>query len=513
MNLLKSLLKKNKNTISENLQVSFIDKPLLHFVDENLKKHPWTLRHAIMGTQIFGATGSGKSSGSGKTIAQAFLKNGFGGIVLCAKPNERKEWEEYAKKTNRQKDLVIFSNKNNLRFDPLIYESTRITSGGGQTLNIVDLIMRIYEIGQTFMSSSGTIETERYWENALRRTVSRSIELLKIVGEDVTIENLRKIIIDSGNEQQIKDFKEYIEAIQSVNKDDTDYNLLVKAIKELAQANYCLKLIKRGKVLESSGEINTEKFYFLCSYYLTEFHSLSEKTKSTISEYYLGLIEPFLSGILKEHFVGSCDASLRPESTYLHGKIIILDFSIKEFLLSGAYIQGVYKYIWQQAMERRDIKSNNRPVFLWADESQYFINPQYDSLFQTTARSSFVCSVYLTQNINNYYFSMGSSNAIARTKSLVGNLATKIFHANSDFDTNEFAANVISKKEKIKTTLNFGERNLTKSNVSNYDFQIPPNEFIALKTGGAKKLVTAIITQTGRLFEKENFIRAKFIQD
>ena len=516
---LKSLFKKKKvqntalGTQKNSPRSNPLDKTLLHFTDDKGKKHPWTLRHATMGTQIFGATGSGKSSGSGKDIAKAFLKNNFGGIVLCAKPDERGEWERLAKATNRQNDLIVFSNNSNLSFDPIIYESTRQSIGGGETLNIVDLIMRLYEIGQNFMSAGGGVETERYWENALKRAVSRSVDLLKAANEDVTIVNLRKIIIDSGKQEQIRNFKEYVSQVQNVTKDDNDYVILTKEIDEIVSNNYCLGLIKKAKSLEVQKKISTDRFYFLSSYYLTEFNSLSEKTKSTISEYYLGLIEPFLSGILKKHFVGRSSPSLNPEITYKQKKIIILDFSIKEFLLSGAYAQGIYKYIWQQAMERRDVKSNNNPVFIWADESQYFVDPKFDSLFQTTARSAFVCSVYLTQNINNYYFSMGTHNSISRTKSLVNNLATKIFHANSDFDTNEFASKIISKKEKTKTTLNIGERSATKSNVSNYEFQIAPSEFVKLKTGGSQKVVTAIITQTGRLWGKNNFLRAKFMQD
>ncbi len=518
MNLNSLFGKKNPNKPVKALKTpnrtqSFLDKPILNFIGEDLKKYPWTLRHATMGTQIFGATGSGKSSGSGKTIAKSFLKNGFGGIVLCAKPGERKEWEEYARLTNRSKDLIVFSGNSNLCFDPLNYESKRVGIGGGEVLNIVDLIMRLYEIGQSFMSSSGGVETERYWENALRRAVSRSVELLLSVREDVTIEKLRRIIVDSGKEEHFKDFKEYIFAFQNVPKDDPDYELLKEAVNDTVRKNYCLQLMQNAKILQNQSKLSSDRFYFLQSYYLNEYYLLSEKTKSTVSEYYLGLVEPFLSGVLKKHFVGRCDSQLLPEVTYEKGKIIILDFSIKEYLLSGAYAQGIYKYLWQQTMERRDISKNNRPVFMWADESQYFIDPKHDALFQTTARSALVCTVYLTQNINNYYFAMGSNNPESRTKSLVGNLATKIFHANSDFDTNEFASNVISKKEKIKTTINFGDKSATKSNVSNYEYQVEPSEFISLQTGGASKIVTAIIAQTGRVWGDENFLKSKFIQD
>ena len=49
----------------------------------------WRVKDAFEGTQILGSPGSGKTSGSGKAIAHAFLSAGFGGLVLCAKVDER----------------------------------------------------------------------------------------------------------------------------------------------------------------------------------------------------------------------------------------------------------------------------------------------------------------------------------------------------------------------------------------------------------------------------------------
>jgi len=39
---------------------------------------------------LLGPSGSGKTTGSGQALARAFLENGFGGLVLCAKADERR---------------------------------------------------------------------------------------------------------------------------------------------------------------------------------------------------------------------------------------------------------------------------------------------------------------------------------------------------------------------------------------------------------------------------------------
>ncbi len=45
----------------------------------------------MRGVQIFGGIGSGKSTGSGRTLVLKYLNAGFGGIVLCGKVDERIE--------------------------------------------------------------------------------------------------------------------------------------------------------------------------------------------------------------------------------------------------------------------------------------------------------------------------------------------------------------------------------------------------------------------------------------
>lgn len=85
------------------------------------------------------------------------------------------------------------------------------------------------------------------------------------------------------------------------------------------------------------------------------------------------------------------------------------------------------------------------PVFLWADESQYFVTSE-DMIFQQTARSRRAATVFLTQNISNYYAMLDARNAHTTTDSLLGNLQTKIFHAQGDPAINEWAERIFAKE-------------------------------------------------------------------
>ena len=79
--------------------VSDLDDVIYKFVqakhEQPFPEDNWTLRDAVRGVQIFGGIGSGKSSGSGRSLALSFLKSGFGGIVLTGKVDEAERWKNY----------------------------------------------------------------------------------------------------------------------------------------------------------------------------------------------------------------------------------------------------------------------------------------------------------------------------------------------------------------------------------------------------------------------------------
>ena len=82
---------------------------------------PFTFRDACQGVQIFGETGSGKTSGSGRYFATAYLRTGLGGLVLTANPDEADLWRGYAAETGRSGDLVFFGPDHPHGFNFLYY--------------------------------------------------------------------------------------------------------------------------------------------------------------------------------------------------------------------------------------------------------------------------------------------------------------------------------------------------------------------------------------------------------
>lgn len=190
---------------------------------------------------------------------------------------------------------------------------------------------------------------------------------------------------------------------------------------------------------------------------------------------------------------------------------------VKEHNELGQFAQVLFKYIWQRAIERRilpgikrkESEQTIRPVFLWADESQFFAN-SYDALFQSTARSSRACTVYLTQNFPSYLSVFGGANSRAEVEAFVGNLQTKIFHANGDPTTNNWAADSIGRtrqthysggvSEQLGKSAGAGGVSQSAGGSQTVDFLVHPQEFTLLRTGGEenKMQVDGIIFQGGR---------------
>jgi hypothetical protein len=125
-----------------------LDAPLLHLSDK--PEDGWDLRSAFEHTLITGGTGSAKTSSSGAAIANAFLRAGFGALVLCVKTDEPDRWEAYAHACGRTPSVIRFEAGGHYRFNFIDYlMSLPPESGGGLADNVVDALMVAIEEGNS----------------------------------------------------------------------------------------------------------------------------------------------------------------------------------------------------------------------------------------------------------------------------------------------------------------------------------------------------------------------------
>lgn len=435
---------------------------------------PWTTRMACSGTAIFGETGSGKTSGSGAAIARSFLRAGFAGLVCCAKPEERIIWQRLARETGREEQLVIFGADQPWRFNFLTYEQTRQNRGGGQVENLVELLMKATEFAGGKQSMTGG--DGDFWERSSREMLRAAISTLTLAQEELTLEAIARVITEAPRHREEAESENW------------------------RQTSYCAQMIARGQRHATSLR---EQHDWMRSgrYWMQQFATLADRTRSSVIATYTSVADSLNQGIAWELF--GTETNIVPEVTYKNGAIIVLDLPIQEYFAVGRLCQALFKYLFQRALLQRNAEVDPRPVFLWCDEAQNFISPGFDFQFQAVARSARVCTVLLSQSTSGYYAVM-QGNGRDEINALLGNLTTKIFHANSDHASNQYAADLIGKRwrsvHNYSSSRNKDGSNSSAGGSQQLVYPVEPSELTKFRKGGPQNglAVDALVYQGGR---------------
>lgn len=460
--------------------------------------YSWTVGDAVQGTQIFGATGSGKTTGSGHALATSFLAAGFGGLVLTAKADELETWVHYFQASGRLlSDLVVLRPQVRhpqsvvipgavdapRRFNFLAYELLR---GGQLTQNLVSLFLTALQTGPAEVSGS-----DPYWNEALRELLTHAVDLVVLAHAD-------QGHAGGGEEAEWLDLLDIVRVVRTAPQHASE------VASPKWKSGLCCRFIEKAAALADAGHVKDEgrraDLKETIDYWLHDFPRIVDRTRSIVVSSFTAKVAGLLRSPLREMFCTRLDHDVAPEATHC-GKVVILDLPVKLYGEVGRFAQTLYKTIWQRATERRKCEGEWRPVFLWADESQYFITED-DMLFQQTARSKMAATVYLTQNLPNYYAALGKTPI--KADSLLGNLQTKVFHANGDPTTNEWAERLFAKAYFASTTVsrssassgwqsNEGEDN-------RHFFQA--SDFALLATGNVGTRIEAIVFQAGRSWSR-----------
>lgn len=120
---------------------------------------------------------------------------------------------------------------------------------------------------------------------------------------------------------------------------------------------------------------------------------------------------------------------------------------------------------------------------------------------------------------------MLGANAKSSADSLLGNLSTKIFHANSDHATNQYAADTIAQRREFTINTSTQQRNDPNQpgsggSVSSNEtdrYPVMPYEFTVLRKGGPQNgfQVEGIVFENGRRWNHsrgETYLRTIFPQ-
>ncbi len=388
--------------------------------------HPWSLHQPLMhlndtdcitigdvcqGTQIFGATGSGKTTASLATILLYMLMLGFGGTLFTSKPSDRDYYLKLCRRANRLRDVIIISAENGHRFNALEAELHRKDAGAGHAESVVGLLKAMLEITQG--KGRNTSEGGDYWELSSLQLFRNTATILICAQDEISSYDIHRLIVSAPT------------SFEQFHSEDWRRG-----------SHFCNTLAKADR--QNLDPLMRHDLQLAASYFIDEWLPLADRTRSSILSVASSTLDMLNRGIIREF---TCSKSNVFPEMMGEGKIFIYDFPIKIFGEIGRLLQVQWKYCAQRALERRYVDDETRPVFLASDES-HFLFVDSDVLFQTTARSSKVATVNVTQSISNYLSVLGEQ-AEPKVHSLLGNMQNQVFHQQTDTKTNHYAAELI----------------------------------------------------------------------
>jgi hypothetical protein len=473
---------------------------LLNFGFRESEADLWRVRDACEGVAVFGAVGSGKTSGSGYALAQAFLQAGFGGLVLTVKPDEAQRWQRLCRETGRDGDFVHVTPTSGHRLNFLQYELER----PGERLAVTDDLIALFRTLIGVMSRSKRNETaDDFWTNTTNQLIRKLVDIFLLAGEPLTLDRMVHFI-----NQAPKNLKQ-----------DWQYS------------DMFAEVINRAEAYAEHGSQQDKRVFRECLEYWTDaYPGVADVTRSGFITGFAAMAD-VLSGRGIHEMTGT-DTNLTPEMI-LSGKVVVLDIPLKGNVQGGMMVQAMWKLLFQQAAERRADKGQPaaRPAFLWEDEGHMFFS-QHDVNFQPTARDCRVPHDIISQNLHNFFQQGHNEHAV---EAVFAAMNTLVFHTNGDMTTNEWASKRVGtdRREILKSqgylrpvldgNISFFKHQRPEDfkNVGGFKWEkekepaFPPEDFAKLKRGGDGTCEAVIfwLAHQFEINEERNFAKVTFGQE
>jgi hypothetical protein len=468
---------------------SVLDTILLHWT----KLDPFTIRDLLNGgVAVFGRTGSGKTSSSGKLLARQIVQYGrSGGLILAAKPEDRAYWQAIFTMAGRSADLSVFSPAEPLRFNFLDYEMRH----GGHTRNIVNCLMTIAETLRLGRSSGGS--DEPFWPQQNERMFHATVEIVKLATGRVTAPDLQQFILGAAVDPSELESPKW-------------------------QADFHCQLLNAAHQATKSS-VEEHDFQLAVDYWLSEVPRMGERMRTSILAGVMGLLHVFNTGIVRELVSGETNFS--PDHM-LSGKWLLVDMAPTEYGELGRFVCAGWKYLTQRRLLRRAAQSDDTIHVIWCDEAHQFVN-SFDSAYIAQSRSHLGCMVFLSQSLPGYYAAFPGASGKDDVLSLLANFGHTIVHA-SDAETAEWAAKSLGMRKETLFSGSagpptdsydqlLGESHATSSFSEHYEKVLQDSVFMnGLRTGGEinGRQADAIVLRFGQPFSTgDNHLFRTFSQE
>lgn len=453
-------------------------------------RDPFPIRDLLRSVAIFGASGSGKTSGSGYQLMKALARcKKIGGLILASKPEDREMWQRIFHQAGRLRDLVIFNPQNSWRFNFIDF----IHKNGGDARDITEAIM---VIGET-LEQGESREHNPFWKQQKTRTVHSAVEITRGALGKVSAPVLQQFI--SGAAQ-------------------SPAELATPAW----QAKFHSQCLERA-CQNARTSVERHDYQLASEFWIKEYPAMNDRTRSSIIADVMGTLHVFNQGIVRE--LVSTTTNVSP-IIMDHGMWILMDMPISSYGAAGALILGGMKYLTQRYILHRYTTDDTAATVIWADEYQKVAN-SFDPPFLAECRSHRGSMVVLTQSVHALYTRIQQAGEHG-TDALLTNFYHKVFHAIGDDKTAAYASSLIGKRLKTRVNVSsssgddnaydalYGQPKVSASTTQSIENILENREFMqGLRTGGAANgyVVDGIVVRSGEPFSTgENYVKASFSQ-
>lgn len=504
-----------------------LETPILEF-GKAPRHAAFKIKHTLESILITGASGSGKTSGSGRTLALRFLSKGYSGLVLTAKNDEAENWREYCRLTGRSDDLVIISPENKNYFNWLQWESTQSGNSRAVTDSVVNCL-------KTVIAASKERETgkqaDEFWSSSRDQLIYHTADICQLAYGSISLKNLYEIVQTVPNQDDDRensgedDDETETEPKAPLKAFDRAYNLARERVTELfdkwfdglsEERRIALSDITDREAAAEDELPDYRNLQHAHEFFFGSFKDLHNKTKSIVLMSFSGFLFRLMRDPIYSLFCLN-ESNVTPNDMFA-GKVIVLDIPIKRYHAIARDAQTMVKFVFQRACEKRLVLPGTRPCFIYADEAMNFLT-EYDAEFLSTARSSRVSTVYLAQNIDQFFAAMGGELSKHRVLSLLSLFGCKIFHANSNTATTQYASELVGEAIFIdpSSSVSYGETFSTgESTGIKFMKVLRPEKIISLNTGDKEnnfRVAAYMHRQGDPIFFGKNHIKIWFDQN
>ena len=337
-------------------------------------------------------------------------QNKIGMLILDVKGNYYKQVTQFAKKYNREEDIIVIQINGKYKYNPLNKPKIKPSV----LANRLKIILELFS-GNT---------SESYWIDKSEQILSETIKLCRLYNNGyVNFKEIHNVITNKEY------YDEKIEIIRN------------KFLKNEFSKEQCYDLIAAMNFFE-------KEFYKLDQRSISILKSqITRITNSFISDYQVS--KTFNPEKNEENFYGL-------EEILNNGKIVILNMNIAEYKNLSKIIAAYLKLDFQSEVLSRlsnEQKNKTRAVAFISDEYHEYVT-QTDADFFAQSREAKCINMVATQSYTSLLKTLNNDSAL---KVITQNLINKIWFRTDDIFTIEEAQKQIGKEEKEKISKSISE--------------------------------------------------------